>query len=59
MKIILVSFLFLIGLPLFSQTNLNVDFCNFLYKNNSINHKIDFDKTNVKSLIDTLKNYVI
>lgn len=59
MKFVLISFLFVIGLPLFSQTNLNIDFCNYLYKNNSINYKIDFDTTKVKSLIDTLKNYVI
>lgn len=59
MKITLISILFFIGLPLFSQTNLNIDFCNYLYKNNSINRKIDFDTTKVKILIDTLKNYVI
>jgi hypothetical protein len=58
MKNLIFSFI-LLATNLFSQTNLNMDFCDFLYKKNSINHKIDFDTTNVKILIDTLKNYII
>ena len=58
MKNLIFSFI-LLTTNLFSQTNLNIDFCDFLYKKNSINHKIDFDTTNVKILIDTLKNYII
>lgn len=59
MKNLIFSILFLISAPIFSQTNINTEFCNYLIEQNSLNTKINFDSTKVKILIDTLKNYVI
>jgi len=59
MRILILNVLFLISFPILSQTNINLEFCEYLITQNSLSGKINFDTTRVKTLIDTLKKYVI
>jgi hypothetical protein len=59
MRTLILNLLFFVSLPILSQKNVNMEFCEYLINQNSLNIKINFDTTNVKTLIDTLKKYVI
>jgi len=59
MRILILNLIFLVSFPILSQTSINVEFCEYIVNQNSLNTKINFDTTKVKILIDTLKKYVI